>query len=194
MREPIITRRCRIVGSNSAAYSDVRELDVMARLHRARRECFALDGVSPALRAEASDFSLRGQRKVTKRKATPAKPPACGGFPHLTLWVGRYAADGTSLYQLRLRLTADMPPLPLGEGRGEGNICFPVNQTASLKQQLITNWLNQLKFLSTSCFHVSNRAIKIARRQSISRKSTMTVIVTTSQVTGSRMGAGTQGR
>ncbi|MNQ53806.1 hypothetical protein D3C85_678540 [compost metagenome] len=30
-----------------------------------------LCGVSPALRAVASDFSLRGQRKVTKRKATP---------------------------------------------------------------------------------------------------------------------------
>ena len=36
----------------------------------------ALDRVSPALRAWASDFSLRGQRKVTKRKATPANPLA----------------------------------------------------------------------------------------------------------------------
>ena len=73
------------------------------RLRRMEREDFVLDGVSPALRAWASDFSLRGQRKVTKRKATPAKPPAFGGFPRLTLWVGRNAADGTSLYQLRLR-------------------------------------------------------------------------------------------
>ena len=75
----------------------------LMRLRRMERECSALDGVSPALRAGASDFSLRGQRKVTKRKATPAKPPAYGGFPHLALWVGRNTADGTSLYQLRLR-------------------------------------------------------------------------------------------
>ncbi len=72
-------------------------------LRTMEHEGSALDEISPALRAWASDFSLCGQRKVTKRKATPAKPPAFGGFPHLALWVGRYAADGTSLYQLRLR-------------------------------------------------------------------------------------------
>jgi len=43
---------------------------------RAGREGVALDRVSPALRAGASNFSLRGQRKVTKRKATPANPLA----------------------------------------------------------------------------------------------------------------------
>jgi hypothetical protein len=43
---------------------------------RAGREGRALDRVSPALRAGASNFSLRGQRKVTKRKATPANPLA----------------------------------------------------------------------------------------------------------------------
>jgi len=43
---------------------------------RAGREGVALDRVSPALRAWASDFSLRCQRKVTKRKATPANPLA----------------------------------------------------------------------------------------------------------------------
>lgn len=43
----------------------------MARLRRAGREAAGLEGVSPALRAGASNFSLRGQRKVTKRKATP---------------------------------------------------------------------------------------------------------------------------
>ena len=47
-----------------------------ARLRRAGREGMALDRVSPALRAWASNFSLRGQRKVTKRKATPANPLA----------------------------------------------------------------------------------------------------------------------
>ena len=72
----------------------------MARLRHAGREGSALDGVSPALRAGASDFSLRGQRKVTNRAATPAKPPACGGFPHLALWVGRNAADGPSSFAI----------------------------------------------------------------------------------------------
>ena len=48
----------------------------MARLRRAGCEAVGLDGVSPALRAWASNFSLRGQRKVTKRKATPANPTA----------------------------------------------------------------------------------------------------------------------
>ena len=51
---------------------------------RAGREGWALDRVSPALRAWASDFSLRGQRKVTKRKATPACSPSCVGFPRFT--------------------------------------------------------------------------------------------------------------
>ncbi len=45
------------------------------RLRRMGHEDSVLDGVSPALRAWASDFSLRGQRKVTKRKATPAYSP-----------------------------------------------------------------------------------------------------------------------
>ncbi len=43
---------------------------------RVGREGRALDRVSPALRAGASNFSLRGQRKVIKRKATPANPLA----------------------------------------------------------------------------------------------------------------------
>ena len=49
---------------------------MVARPCRAGREGVALDRVSPALRAWASDFSLRCQRKVTKRKATPANPLA----------------------------------------------------------------------------------------------------------------------
>jgi len=48
----------------------------MARLRRAGCEAAGLEGVSPALRAWASDFSLRGQRKVTNRAATPANPTA----------------------------------------------------------------------------------------------------------------------
>ncbi len=56
----------------------------MARLRRAGHEGAALDGVSPPLRGLASDFSLRGQRKVTKRKATPTCSPSCVGCPRLT--------------------------------------------------------------------------------------------------------------
>ena len=56
----------------------------MARPCRAGREAVGLEGVSPALRAWASNFSLRGQRKVTKRKATPAYSPDFVGFLHLT--------------------------------------------------------------------------------------------------------------
>ena len=73
-------------GSNSEAYSDVRDpadsdqppepaVRNLMRLRRMGHEGTALDGVSPALRAWASDFSLRGQRKVTKRKANPAYSP-----------------------------------------------------------------------------------------------------------------------
>jgi hypothetical protein len=53
-------------------------------LCRAGREAAGLEGVSPALRAWASNFSLRGQRKVTKRKATPAYSPDFVGFLRLT--------------------------------------------------------------------------------------------------------------
>jgi hypothetical protein len=56
----------------------------MARLRRAGHEAAGLEGVSPALRAWASNFSLRGQRKVTKRKAIPAYSPDFVGFLRLT--------------------------------------------------------------------------------------------------------------
>jgi len=75
----------------------------MARLRRAGHEDSVLGGVSPPLRGLASDFSLRGQRKVTKRKATPTCSPSCVGFPRLGQKVLQNDADGTSLYRLRLR-------------------------------------------------------------------------------------------
>ena len=55
-----------------------------AWLRHAGHEDSVLDGVSPPLRGLASDFSLRGQRKVTKRKATPTCSPSCVGFPRFT--------------------------------------------------------------------------------------------------------------
>ncbi len=57
---------------------------VLAWLRHAGCEDSVLDGVSPPLRGLASDFSLRGQRKVTKRKATPACSPSCVGSPRFT--------------------------------------------------------------------------------------------------------------
>ena len=70
----------------------------MARLCRAGREAAGLEGVSPALRAWASNFSLRGQRKVTKRKATPAYSPDFVGFLRLTR-----LSDGTRRRAFGLR-------------------------------------------------------------------------------------------
>ena len=95
VREHIITRRYRIVGSNSAAYSDVRGLDVMARLHRARRECFALDRVSPALRAWASDF---GKTQSHQRSSPPLIRPTDVGYLRLTL-----LSNGTRRWAFGLR-------------------------------------------------------------------------------------------
>ncbi len=60
------------------------------RLLRMGCEDLVLEGGSPALRAVASDFSLRGQRKVTKRKATPADSLSFAEFPHLS-----HSTDGT---------------------------------------------------------------------------------------------------
>ena len=66
----------------------------MARLCRAGREAAGLEGVSPTLRAWASNFSLRGQRKVTKRKATPAYSPDLRRVPSAHPLVQRHAATG----------------------------------------------------------------------------------------------------
>ena len=67
---------------------------VMARLRRAGREAAGLEGVSPALRAWASNFSLRGQRKVTKRKATPTYSPDLRRVPSAHPLVRRHAPTG----------------------------------------------------------------------------------------------------
>jgi len=66
----------------------------MARLCRAGREAAGLEGGSPTLRAWASNFSLRGQRKVTKRKATPAYSPDLRRVPSAHPLVQRHAATG----------------------------------------------------------------------------------------------------
>lgn len=96
----------------------------MARLRRAGCEAAGLEGVSPALRAGASNFSLRGQRKVTKRKATPANPTATrlpsGQVQGLTDRRRRHipvpAASAPSSLMALLTL-----PLPLGGLEGESS-------------------------------------------------------------------------
>ncbi len=60
------------------------------RLRRMGCEDLVLEGISPALRAMASDFSLRGQRKVTKRKVTLADSLSFVEYPHLY-----HSTDGT---------------------------------------------------------------------------------------------------
>ncbi len=86
------------------------------------------------------------------------------------------------------------PPLPLGEGWGEGSFRSSANPTTYSKQRLLTNSLNQLRFLSTSSSHASIRALKIAKRQSLSRERAMAAIVASSRIKSSELGAETQGR
>jgi len=92
---------------------------VSAWLRHGGHEGAALDGVSPALRAWASDFSLRGQRKVTKRKATPTCSPSCVGFPRFTR-----LSDGT-------RRWAIPGPAPLARRPASrpGQTCSPRRTT-----------------------------------------------------------------
>ena len=66
----------------------------MARLCRAGREAAGLEGFSPALRAWASNFSLRGQSKVTNRAATPAYSPDLRRVPSAHPLVRRHAPTG----------------------------------------------------------------------------------------------------
>ncbi len=94
----------KIQGSNSEAYSDIRGLDVMAwlchavehrmRLRRMGCEDSVLDGVSPALRAWASDF---GKTQSHQRSSPPLIRPTDVGFLRLTLFSNgtrRWAVHG----------------------------------------------------------------------------------------------------
>jgi hypothetical protein len=86
---------------------------VVARPCRAGREATGLEGVSPALRAWASNFSLRGQSKVTKRKATPLIRPTYVGFLRLTHLSGgtRRRAFGLRHPWLRSKSASNIPVL-----------------------------------------------------------------------------------
>ena len=102
----------------------------MARLRHAGREGSALDGVSPALRAWASDFSLRGQRKVTKRKATPpSRPPSADSLTSLS------GSDGTPQMvhpctNCGCAVIPDGAPDPLNSTRRLGGGSTPCHPTA----------------------------------------------------------------
>jgi len=68
----------------------------MAWLRHAGREGTALEGISPALRAGASDF---GKTQSHQKSFPPANRPL-RGFPRLVQRVGRLVADGTLAYAI----------------------------------------------------------------------------------------------
>ncbi len=165
MREPIIPRRYQIAGSNDAAYSDIRDpaelirtpepaVRRLMRLRPMEHEGSALDGVSPALRAGASDF---GKTQSHQRSSPPLIRPTDVGYLRLTLlsngtrrWavhgpapLARHPASrpgqeaspqrirgGSKQNSTSPRLKRPHPsPLPLGEGWGEASfarLCQPL--------------------------------------------------------------------
>ncbi len=132
---------------------------MVARLCRAGREAAGLEGVSPALRAGSSNFSLRGQRKVTKRKATPANPTATrfpsgqvqGRTDRRRRHIPVPAASAPSSLMALLTLL-----LPLGGLEGEPMPCPPYlsNQRMSSEPML---------FGSTTCAQILTlvRTVKV---------------------------------
>ena len=101
--------------------------------------------------------------------------------------------DALSLSCL-LPITASLSPRSTGDGRSEGAFRTSAHPAARLKQSFLTNALKLIGFFSLPSSHAPIRALMIAKRQSISREKTMKAIVAISQMTGSRLGAGTQGR
>ncbi len=107
-----------------------------ARLRRAGHEDSVLDGVSPPLRGLASDFSLRGQRKVTNRAASPTCSPSCVGFPRFPRlshgtrrWALTFTIPGVGQSPLRTSLSLrqtgasvarPIPVWPLAQRRSLG--------------------------------------------------------------------------
>ena len=72
----------------------------MARPCRAGREAAGLEGVSPALRAGASDFGkTRSFQKMHQRSSPPPIRPL-RGCPRVRRKVGRTAADGTLAFAI----------------------------------------------------------------------------------------------
>jgi hypothetical protein len=123
----------------------------MAWLRHAGREDSVLDRVSPPLRGLASDFSLRGQRKVTKRKATPTCSPSCVGFPQFTRlyygtrrWALTFAIPGVGQSPLRTSLSLrqtgpsvarPIPVWPLAQRRSLGVLPRGLDKRAHLGEQ-----------------------------------------------------------
>ena len=124
---------------------------VSAWLRHAGHEGAALDGVSPPLRGFASDFSLRGQRKVTKRKATPTCSPSCVGFPRFTRlshgtrrWALTSTIHGVGQSPLRTSLSLrqtgpsvarPIPVWPLAQRRSLGVLPRGLDKRAHLGEQ-----------------------------------------------------------
>lgn len=92
------------------------------------------------------------------------------------------------------RATVNKPPLPLGEGWSEGDFAFQAKQVAHTAHALMANFLIQHRFPPKHASQRSALALKIAKRQSLSRVRNMAAIVANSQVKSSELGAVTQGR
>jgi len=89
-----------------------------------------------------------------------------------------------------------MLPLPLGEGWDEGIFAFTSKASNHPALRAMTNLLIQHRFPLTPSSQLAKLPLKIAKRQSISRESTMATIVAISQVkaVGGGLGAEIQGR
>jgi hypothetical protein len=125
--------------------------NLLALLHHAGHEGAALDGVSPPLRGLASDFSLRGQRKVTNRAATPTCSPSCVGFlrfTRLSHGTRRWALPSTvpgvgqsplrtslSLRQTGPSVARPIPVWPLAQRRSLGVLPRGLDKRAHLDEQ-----------------------------------------------------------
>lgn len=84
-----------------------------------------------------------------------------------------------------------------GDGRRQERRGFfhtSAHSAACIKHYFLTNVLKLIVFFSLPSSHAPIRALMIAKRQSISREKAMKAIVAISQMTGSGLGAGTQGR
>lgn len=121
-------------------------------LRHAGHEDSVLDGVSPPLRGLASDFSLRGQRKVTKRKATPTCSPSCVGFP----WFTRLS-DGTR----RWALTFAIP----GVGQSPLRTSMSLRQTGPSVARPIPVWPWPSGARSASCLAAWTRGHASANKR-----------------------------
>ena len=120
---------------------------MMARLRHAGREGSALDGVSPALRAGASDF---GKTQSHQRSSPPLIRPTDVGFLRLTFlsngtrrwafglrrpWLRPKPASNIHVLALnRVELCSPFPILPMAQRRSLGILPRGLDKRARLSE------------------------------------------------------------